>query len=110
MRVMLFEGIIYKHVSWFDSKDKATGVLSNVLSEDITLLNGLSTESISIILESLFTIAIGIALSLYFSWRMALITLAMIPLVMLGGLISVKLTARARGATSGVSSKNIDAG
>jgi ATP-binding cassette subfamily B (MDR/TAP) protein 1 len=110
MRVMLFEGIIYKHVAWFDSKDKATGVLSNVLSEDITLLNGLSTESISIILESLFTIIIGIALSLYFSWRMALITLAMIPLVMLGGLISNKLTAKARGATSGVAEKNIDAG
>ncbi len=110
MRVMLFEGIIYKHISWFDSKDKAPGVLSNVLSQDITLLNGLSTESISIILESVFTVTIGIVLSFYFSWRMALVTLALVPLVVLGGIITVKLTAAAKGASNSVTSKNVGAG
>lgn len=43
VRKLLWQQIMYKHVSWFDSKDKAPGILSNVLSEDITKLNGLTT-------------------------------------------------------------------
>lgn len=106
VRKLLYASIIYKHLYWFDSKDKAPGVLSNVLSEDITLLNGLSTESSAIIAESICTLALGIAISLYFSWRMALITIAMIPVIVMGGLLSVKLTAKAKGiATLGGNGK-----
>jgi ABC-type bacteriocin/lantibiotic exporter with double-glycine peptidase domain len=61
------------------------------------LLNGLSTESISILMESLFTLIIGLIIALIFSWKMALIASALIPLVILGGGISNKLTAKAKG-------------
>jgi ATP-binding cassette subfamily B (MDR/TAP) protein 1 len=104
---MLFSSIIYKHVSWFDSKDKAPGVLSNILSEDISLLNGLSSETTSIIMESIMTIVLGLAIALYFSWRMALITFALIPLVILGGYMSMKLTAKAKGLAAPTSSGNV---
>src|SRR3569833_240883 len=109
VRKMLFAGIIYKDISWFDSKEKAPGVLSNVLSEDVTLLNGLSTESIAIILEALLTLALGIIIGAILSWRMALITIALMPTIVLGGAISNKLTAKSRGAAnpSGTSNKNI---
>jgi len=67
-RRALYEGIIYKHIAWFDSKDKAPGVLSNVLSEDISALNGMTTESIYMLLECAFTLLIALALSLFYSW------------------------------------------
>lgn len=100
VRVKLFDNIIYKHIGWFDSKAKAPGILSNVLSEDISLLNGLSTETIAILAEAIGTVVVGIIIGFYFSWRMALITLGMIPLVILGGAISIKLTAKSRGLSA----------
>ncbi len=107
VRKLLFSSIIYKHVAWFDSKDKAPGVLSNILSEDIALLNGLSSETTSIIMETVMTITLGLAIALYFSWRMALITVALIPLVIAGAVISMKLTAKAKGLVAAGTTSNI---
>lgn len=36
VRIDLVKGIIYKQLCWFDSESKAPGVLTNVLSEDVT--------------------------------------------------------------------------
>lgn len=35
IRKKLFEGIMFKHVGWFDHKDRAPGILTNTISEDI---------------------------------------------------------------------------
>ena len=35
IRRMLFQSILSKHVGWFDSKDKAPGILTNIIAEDI---------------------------------------------------------------------------
>ena len=35
LRTMLFESILRKHVGWFDDKNRAPGILSNMISEDI---------------------------------------------------------------------------
>ena len=68
IRKLAFQGIIYKHLWWFDSKDRAPGILSNVLAEDITEINGLSTEVISIMVEAVLEVIIGIIVSCYFCW------------------------------------------
>jgi ATP-binding cassette subfamily B (MDR/TAP) protein 1 len=91
VRKELFEGILYKSVSWFDSKDRAPGILSNILSEDVSKLNGLSTETIALALESFLTIAVGVIISFYFSWRIALVALASSPFLVIGALLSTKL-------------------
>lgn len=53
VRKELYTAILYKQISWFDNKERAPGILSNVLSEDIACLNGLSTETISTLLEAM---------------------------------------------------------
>ena len=45
-----------KKVSWFDSKDKAPGILVNIFTEDIANLNGLTTETLFTILETILCI------------------------------------------------------
>jgi len=90
-RMKLYEGIIYKHVGWFDSKEKAPGVLSNILSEDIQTLHGMTTETYSVVLEAILTLCICIVVSFIFSWEMALITLAASPFVIVQGFIQNKL-------------------
>lgn len=83
-------------MAWFDKKDTAPGVLTNIISEDITLLNGLTTETISIFLEAIFCMVIGIVLSLFFSWKISLITLALTPFLILGGYLRGKLMNKER--------------
>ena len=81
---MLFEGIIYKQTQWFDSKERAPGILSSVLSADVSKLNGLSTETIAVLSEAIATFAIGVIMSLIFSWRIGLVCIAASPFVFVG--------------------------
>lgn len=87
VRNKLFSGIIYKQVSWFDSKDRAPGILSNVLSEDVTALNGLTTKTLGLLIEGLLTLVVGALLGLFYSWKMALITIGVSPFIILGGIM-----------------------
>jgi ATP-binding cassette, subfamily B (MDR/TAP), member 1 len=91
VRNELFKGIIYKHISWFDNKDRAPGILSNVLSEDIGVLNGMTTEHLAIILEAILGLFIGVILAMFYTWRMGLITLVLVPFVAFGGIIGSRL-------------------
>jgi ATP-binding cassette subfamily B (MDR/TAP) protein 1 len=87
IRKQLFEGILYKNISWFDNKNRAPGILSNILSEDVSKLNGLTTETIAVILEAILGLIIGIIISFYFSWRISLVGLACSPLLIAGAVL-----------------------
>jgi ABC-type multidrug transport system fused ATPase/permease subunit len=91
VRYDLFKGIIYKHLQWFDNKQRAPGILSNVLSEDIGALNGLTTENFSIVTEAFLGLVIGVIFALFYNWKMGLISLAFIPFVILGSILTSRL-------------------
>ena len=91
IRYELFESLIHKQVAWFDRKSKAPGILSNMLSEDISNLLGLSTNHISMFSETLTTLIIGVTMAFFFSWQMSVATLFLMPLVGVSGLIMSKL-------------------
>lgn len=92
VRSLLFRSLIYKQVSWFDRKEKAPGILTNILSEDITNLNGLTSETICTILEGILCLIAGIVGSAYYSWRMTVVCIGIIPFVMLGGIIMARIS------------------
>jgi ATP-binding cassette subfamily B (MDR/TAP) protein 1 len=91
VRNHLYQGIIYKHLAWFDNKNRAPGILSNVLSEDSGYLNGLTTEHIAILLEATLTLIIGVILAMVYTWKMGLVTLGMFPFITLGGVLMSRL-------------------
>lgn len=91
VRSKLFRNILFQSISWFDSKERAPGILSNVLSEDISALNGMTTEYLAVMLEAMLGLVFGIVIAMIYSWRMGLITLAMVPLVTAGTLLSWQL-------------------
>lgn len=96
VRVDLFKGIVYKNIAWFDNKDRAPGILSSVLSEDIGALNGLTTEHIAILLEAALGLIIGVIIALLYTWRMGLIALSLSPFVFLGGYMTSKIVWKVR--------------
>jgi ATP-binding cassette subfamily B (MDR/TAP) protein 1 len=91
VRAALYKGIIYKHLAWFDNKDRAPGVLSNVLSEDIGALNGMTTEHLAILIEAYGSLIIGTIIALFFTWKMGLVTLCLVPFISLGGIMMSRL-------------------
>ena len=91
IRKLLFASIMDKDISWFDHKDRAPGILSNILSEDINSLNGLTTEHIATLVEALGGLLVGIIISLFFNWKLALITLSIVPFISLGSIITSRL-------------------
>jgi ATP-binding cassette subfamily B (MDR/TAP) protein 1 len=78
-------------VSWFDRKEKAPGILTNILSEDITNLNGLTSETICTIIEGALCLIAGIVGSAYYSWKMTVVCIGLIPFVMLGGIFMSRI-------------------
>jgi ABC-type multidrug transport system fused ATPase/permease subunit len=91
VRSRLYKSLIYKQVSWFDRKEKAPGILTSIFSEDISNLNGLTTETLATIIESIIALFAGIALSAFFQWRMAIICILATPFIMLGGIVMARL-------------------
>lgn len=90
-RTKLFEEIIYKHIGWFDNKNRAVGVLTTIFADDIQSLNGLSTETFSAFTEAILGTLISGLICLRFDWRLALIASAISPLLITGGYFSSKL-------------------
>jgi len=85
VRVLLFESILYKHIGWFDNKDRAPGILGNIIQEDISQLNGLTSDTYAVALESILGLVISSTLCLSFSWQVGLIAIALSPMMVLGG-------------------------
>ena len=106
MRLQLFESILRKHVGWFDSKDRAPGVLTNLLIEDIAAVNGLTTESIGIICEALLGLIASCAICFIFSWQLAIVVTLISPFMVLGGLGMTKLSINAEAVESAYKEAN----
>ncbi len=80
VRCELVREILYKQLSWFDREERAPGVLTSILSEDISLLNGMTSETIIVIIEAIMGLVIGLILGLIYSWQEALLVLCCSPL------------------------------
>jgi ABC-type multidrug transport system fused ATPase/permease subunit len=62
-----------------------------VLSEDLGALNGLTTENFAIVTEAFLGLIIGVIFALVYNWKMGLISLAFVPFVVLGSVLTSQL-------------------
>ena len=77
-------------MGWFDERSNAPGVLSTTLSSDASVINGVSTEGLSPILEAISAVITGLVIGFYFSWRVACVTIAVIPFMGISGYMNAK--------------------
>lgn len=86
LRVKLFRALMHKSIGWYDNKARSPGVLTNVITEDISALNGLTTESLSIGVEAAFGLIFSCLICFLFTWQVALVVTITSPFMVLGGL------------------------
>jgi ABC-type multidrug transport system fused ATPase/permease subunit len=91
LRIKLFGAILRKHIGWFDSKDHAPGILTNILIEDISKVNGLTTESLAIMIEAGLGLGAACFLCFFFSAKVAIVVTLISPFMALGGVGMSKL-------------------
>ena len=60
-------------------EDSAPSILTNLMSEDVTALNGMTTETVATLTEVSLELLLGVLIALIFLWRMALVTVACFP-------------------------------
>ena len=102
VRTELVRGILYKQLSWFDREERAPGVLTGVLSEDISLLNGMTTETLVVVVEAFMGLAVGLLLGLIYCWQEALLVLVTSPIMIVGAMAMSRLQwGNNRGKTAG---------
>jgi len=100
VRKELLKGIIYKQISWFDSEKKAPGVLTNVMAEDISALNGMTTETLSVVMQAFLSIGLSLAMAFWFEWRTACVALVCSPIIIGGAFGMARLSWGKKGGSN----------
>jgi ATP-binding cassette subfamily B (MDR/TAP) protein 1 len=91
LRVALFEAFLHKQIGWFDNKNRAPGILTNIITEDISAVNGLTTESLAIAVEAGLGLFFSCLICFIFSWELGFVVTFTSPFMVLGGLGMSKL-------------------
>ncbi|KAK4351582.1 hypothetical protein RND71_030895 [Anisodus tanguticus] len=90
IRSMCFEKVVHMEVGWFDESDHSTGMIGSRLSADAATVRGLVGDALAQMVQDSATAIVGLAIAFEASWQLALIILAMIPLIGLNGYIQIK--------------------
>ncbi|XP_031111349.1 ABC transporter B family member 4-like [Ipomoea triloba] len=90
VRAMCFEKVIHMEVGWFDEPEHSSGIIGARLSTDASTVRGLVGDALAQIVQDTASAAAGLAIAFQASWQLALIILAMIPMIGLNGYVQVK--------------------
>ncbi|KAK4057478.1 hypothetical protein OIO90_001547 [Microbotryomycetes sp. JL221] len=85
MRVNTFAATLRQDIVYFDRDENSTGFLTSRVGSLATKTTGLFGVTGAIIVQNCFTIIIGSIIALCFAWRLALVSMSLIPLNLLAG-------------------------
>ena len=100
VRKELFKAIFHKQVSWFDNETHAPGVISSLMTENITQLNGMTSEFLAVIFESVLIVLFATCVGFLISWQQAIICIILSPIIIGGTIIQIKIQFPDNKATS----------
>lgn len=87
LRTMLFRNMLRQDQGFFDTPGRDSGSLSGVLSGDCEAVHQLWGPSIGLKIQVACNVFVGIGIGLGYVWKLALVTVATVPVVAAAGLI-----------------------
>ncbi|XP_045464597.1 ATP-dependent translocase ABCB1 [Harmonia axyridis] len=94
LRSQMFKAMLKQEVGWYDRKENGVGALSARLSGEAALVQGATGQRLGTIVNSMATLVVSIALSLYYSWQLGLVTLIFTPFMLLAIFLQNRLSGR----------------
>lgn len=82
IRKIAFTAMLKQEIGWYDEDANSVGALCARLSTDASAIQGATGTRVGSMLQAFLTLVIGIGLSLYYTWKMALVSVVSIPLVL----------------------------
>lgn len=82
IRRMAFTAILKQDMGWYDEDANSVGALCARLSSDAGAVQGATGTRVGAMLQAFSTLVIGIGLSMYYTWKMTLVSVVSIPLVL----------------------------
>ncbi len=92
MRNLLFESMMKREIAFFDDEKHAVGALTDELVDDARLLHASTGESLSVMLQALSTLVVGLVIGFSASWQISLVVIATFPL----NIAAASMTMKAR--------------
>ncbi|XP_066999667.2 multidrug resistance protein homolog 49 [Anabrus simplex] len=81
LRINVFKAMLNQEMAWFDDEKHRVGALCARLSGDATSVQGATGSRIGSILQALSTLFVGAVIAMIYSWKLALVALAAVPVV-----------------------------
>ncbi|KAL8062077.1 hypothetical protein ABFX02_02G123200 [Erythranthe guttata] len=90
IRLMCFEKVVNMEIGWFDEPENSSGVIGTRLSSDAAMIRALVGDALGQLVQETSSAVVGLAIAFEASWQLALIILAMLPLLFLNGYAQMK--------------------
>ena len=90
IRFASFEAILRQEIGWFDEEENSTGALMSRLSDDASLVPGLTGQTFGAAVQAIGGVGAGLIIACIACWQLALVILGMVPLIGFAGFIQFK--------------------
>jgi ABC-type multidrug transport system fused ATPase/permease subunit len=90
VREACFRSLLRQEMAFFDEEVNSTGNITTKLAEDASLVQGLTGQTMGAVFQGFAGVTTGVVIALVASWQMALVVLAMLPLLAFSGYLQMK--------------------
>ncbi|CAN6546199.1 unnamed protein product [Malus baccata var. baccata] len=90
IRALSFQKVVHQQVSWFDDPENSSGAIGARLSTDASVIKSLVGDALALIVQNIATIMAGFIIGFTANWKLALIVLAISPVMILQGTLQAK--------------------
>uniref|UniRef100_A0A0N5AI25 ABC-type xenobiotic transporter n=1 Tax=Syphacia muris TaxID=451379 RepID=A0A0N5AI25_9BILA len=90
LRAMLFRNIMRMHIGYFDMPQHSSGKISTRLATDTSNVKTAIDFRLGNILSAAFSVGCGLVIAFYYSWQLALLVVAIFPLVGVGQALQLR--------------------
>ncbi|KAI0528833.1 hypothetical protein KFK09_001376 [Dendrobium nobile] len=90
IRLMTFEKIVNMEIAWFDDPENSSGAVGARLLTDAAKVSNLVGDALALIVQNITTLTAGLVIAFVANWLLALIILAIVPLLGITGWLQMK--------------------
>ncbi|EFA76459.1 ABC transporter B family protein [Heterostelium album PN500] len=93
LRYFSFRSIIRQEIGWFDMPQNSTGILTANLATDATLVQGMTSQRLGLIIQNIVTMVAGLVIAFIAGWKLTLVILATVPIIGFAGKVEMDFMA-----------------
>lgn len=90
IRLMSFQKVVNMEIGWFDNVENSSGAIGARLSADAASVRSLIGDALALLVQNAASAIAGLAIAFEANWRLALIILALVPVIGINGWIQMK--------------------